>query len=89
MLIPKIPYDDLDAIKKQLQQAKNRLKILENRKHNEQRRARTHRLIERGALLESLIDGAPTMSNEEIKARLQAALPPKKANLPGDGDSLA
>ena len=32
-----------------------------------------HRLIERGAILESLIEGASEKSNEEIKAILQRA----------------
>jgi hypothetical protein len=39
----------------------------------EERKLRTRRLIERGALLESFIDDAPTKSNDEIKAVLQAA----------------
>jgi hypothetical protein len=34
---------------------------------------RTHRLIERGAILESLIEGASEKGNEEIKEILQRA----------------
>lgn len=49
-------------------------RLLQKRKEAE-RKARTHRLIERGAILESLIDGAEGMSNEEIKALLQTVLP--------------
>ncbi|MGF7405121.1 DUF3847 domain-containing protein [Campylobacter concisus] len=39
----------------------------------EERKKRNHRLIERGAILESLIEGASEKSNEEIKAILQRA----------------
>ena len=38
-----------------------------------ERKKRNHRLIERGAILESLIEGASEKSNEEIKAILQRA----------------
>lgn len=38
------------------------------------RKARTKRLIERGAILESLIGNAEALSNEEIKALLQTVL---------------
>ncbi|ERJ21323.1 hypothetical protein UNSW3_1773 [Campylobacter concisus UNSW3] len=36
-------------------------------------KSENHRLIERGAILESLIEGASEKSNEEIKAILQRA----------------
>jgi hypothetical protein len=39
----------------------------------EERKLRTHRLIERGAILESFIDDAPSKTNDEIKAILEAA----------------
>ncbi|WP_455906129.1 DUF3847 domain-containing protein [Fusobacterium polymorphum] len=39
----------------------------------EERKKRNHRLIERGAILESFIEGASEKSNEEIKAILQRA----------------
>lgn len=71
-------------------------RLMQERKTAE-RKARTKRLIERGAILESLIDGAESMTNEEIKAVLQTALPPvHAAQNPqisaaplGNGDSLA
>ena len=39
----------------------------------EGRKKRTHRLIERGAILESFIDRASEKNNEEIKEILQRA----------------
>lgn len=39
----------------------------------EGRKKRTHRLIERGAILESFIEEASEKSNEEIKEILQRA----------------
>lgn len=38
----------------EIKQLENRQKILLNRKHKEERRERTHRLIEQGAILESV-----------------------------------
>ena len=60
--------------KEDIKKHENALKLL-NQKHKEQeRRDRTKRLIERGAILESLIDGAATLDNEQIKRLLQTAL---------------
>ena len=39
---------------KEISQLQNRQKILLNRKRTEEHRARTHRLIERGAILEAV-----------------------------------
>ena len=52
----------------------NRLKLLNQRQKEQKRKDRTKRLIERGAILESLIDGAADLDNEKIKAILQTAL---------------
>jgi len=56
--MPQSIHEQLETTKKELQQTENRLKILENRKHDVERRERTHRLIERGAMLESLVYGS-------------------------------
>jgi uncharacterized coiled-coil DUF342 family protein len=61
--------------KERITQYENQMKQLLQKQKEAARKARTHRLIERGAILESMIDGAEGMSNEEIKALLQAALP--------------
>ena len=60
--------------KEDIKQHENKLKLLEQRQKEQERKDRTRRLIERGAILESLIDGAADLDNERIKAILQAAL---------------
>ena len=44
--------------------------ILENKQRNEERRVRTRRLIERGAVLEGIFPLAPDLSGAEVKAFL-------------------
>ena len=63
---------------KELQQS-HHIRSLQNRYKEEKRRSRTHRLIERGAILESLIPDAEAYSNEQIQQILRIAF----ANLPG------
>lgn len=58
-------------IEKELKQLENRQKILLNRKRKEERRERTHRLIEQGAILESVFPEVAAMTGEEVKAFLQ------------------
>ena len=53
-----------------LQQNKNRLKVLQQQKKSEERKSRTRRLIERGALVESFVPNAEAMDNEQFKAVL-------------------
>ena len=48
-------------------------KKLKRQVNIEERKIRTHRLIERGAILESFIEGASGKSNEEIKGILRKA----------------
>ena len=64
-------------VEKEISQYQNRQKILLNRKRNEEHRARTHRLIERGAILEAVFPPVADMDGEEVKAFLIAlsALP--------------
>ncbi|MDL2234638.1 DUF3847 domain-containing protein [Christensenellaceae bacterium OttesenSCG-928-L17] len=56
------------------EQAENQLKQLLTRQKEAVRKARAHRLIERGAMLESMIDGADALTNEQIKSVLAVAL---------------
>lgn len=58
-------------IETELKQLENRQKILLNRKHKEERRERTHRLIEQGAILESVFPEIAAMTGEQVKAFLQ------------------
>lgn len=58
-------------VKTEIKQLENRQKILLNRKHKEERRQRTHRLIEQGAILESIFPEVAAMTGEQVKAFLQ------------------
>ncbi len=59
-------------VEKEISQYQNRQKILLNKKRSEEHRARTHRLIGRGALLESVFPAVMEMEGEEVKAFLIA-----------------
>ena len=57
---------------KEIYQLENQQKILLNRKRTEEHRARTHRLIGRGAILEAVFPSVVDMDGEEVKAFLIA-----------------
>ena len=59
-------------VEKEIEQLQNRQKILLNRKRTEEHRARTHRLIGRGAILEGVFPAVVEMEGEEVKAFLIA-----------------
>jgi len=79
--------------KEKISQYENQYKQLVQKQKEQERKARTRRLIERGAILESLIDGSETLTNEEIKAILERSLlpraaagnPPKPQQQPSEG----
>ena len=71
------------AVEKKISQYQNRQKILLNRKRTEERRERTHRLIERGAILEAVFPPAIDMDGEEVKAFLIAL-----SHLPGSVEAM-
>lgn len=71
-------------IETELRQLQNRQKILINKKADAERKARTHRLIERGAILESVFPAVAVMTGEEVKAFLLAI-----SHLPGAGEAAA
>ena len=60
------------AVKKKIGQLQNQQKILLNRKRSEERRERTHRLIERGAILEAVFPAVADMEGKEVQAFLIA-----------------
>ena len=83
--------DEREKVLKEIRQLENRQKILQNKQRNEERKARTRRLIERGAILEGVFPLAPELSGEEVKAFLVALsrLPGAAklaAELPKSGD---
>ena len=59
--------EEQENYEKQLVQFKNRERKIRKIISNKERKKRTCRLIERGAILESFIEGASEKSNEEIK----------------------
>ena len=70
-------------VEKEIGQLQNHQKILLNRKRQEERRARTHRLIERGAILEGVFPAVTDMEGEEVKAFLIAL-----SRLPGAVEAM-
>jgi len=61
-----------ERLAKELRQLENRQKILLNRYNDAARRARTRRLIEHGAILESVFPSLAGLSGGEVKAFLQS-----------------
>lgn len=59
-----------EKAQKELGQLENRQKILLNRQRDAERRARTRRLIERGAILEGVFPLVPDLTGEEVKTFL-------------------
>ena len=85
------PKEERQEVLKEIRQLENRKKILENKQRNEERRVRTRRLIEHGAILEGIFPLASSLSGAEVKAFLIALsyLPGAAeltANLPKSGD---
>ena len=70
-------------VEKKIGQLQNQQKILLNRKRSEEHRARTHRLIERGAILEAVFPSVVDMEGEEVKAFLIAL-----SRLPGSVEAM-
>ena len=64
--------DKPQEVEKKIAQYQNRQKILLNRKRSEEHRARTHRLIGRGAILEGIFPAVVEMEGEEVKVFLIA-----------------
>lgn len=59
-----------EKVQCEIRQLENRQKILLNKQADAERRARTHRLIEHGAILESIFPALTSLSGEEVKAFL-------------------
>lgn len=62
--------DERAANTEGIRQLNNRIKIITNRERDTERRERTHRLIEKGAIIESLLPATIPLSGEEFKAFL-------------------
>lgn len=77
-----LPEEERNRLEKEIRQLQNRQKILLNKKSNAERKARTHRLIERGAVLESVFPAVAAMTGEEVGAFLLSL-----SHLPGAGEA--
>ena len=65
--------DKIDDTEERLRQLKNQEKKILKQDIVKRRKERTHRLITRGAILESLIENAEELTDEEIKILLEKA----------------
>ena len=65
---------EIEDGKKKIRQLENREKMLRQKLSKEERRTRSHRLIVRGAVFESIVPEAKSMTDEEAAALLRLAL---------------
>ena len=70
--------DKIDNTEERLRQLKNQEKKILKQDIVKKRKERTHRLITRGAILESLIENAEELTDEEIKTLLEEATKTKE-----------
>ncbi|MSB11111.1 DUF3847 domain-containing protein [Finegoldia sp. BIOML-A1] len=70
--------DKIDNTEERLRQLKNREKKILKQDIIKRRKERTHRLITRGAIVESLIENAEELTDEEIKILLEEATKTKE-----------
>lgn len=74
----KVIKDKIDGTEERLRQEKNQEKKILKQDIVKRRKERTHRLITRGAILESLIENAEELTDEEIKILLEEATKTKE-----------
>ena len=65
---------EIEDGKKKIRQFENREKVLRQKLSQEERRTRSHRLIVRGAVFESIVPEAKDMTDEEATVLLRLAL---------------
>ena len=70
--------EKINNTEERLRQLKNQEKKILNQDIIKRRKERTHRLITRGAILESLIENAEELTDEEIKILLEEATKTKE-----------
>ena len=70
--------DKINDTEERLRQLKNQEKKILKQDIVKRRKERTHRLITRGAILESLIENAEELTDEEIKILLEEAIETKE-----------
>ena len=72
--LEKVFEEKIAKAEEEIRQLQNRKRKLLNQKKDAERKARTHRLIERGAILESLLEKPEQYSNEQIKGLMEIVL---------------
>ena len=70
--------DKIDDTEERLRQLKNQENKIPKQDTVKRRKERTHRLITRGAILESLIENAEELTDEEIKILIEEATKTKE-----------
>ena len=70
---------EIEDGKKKIRQFENREKMLRQKLSKEERRTRSHRLIVRGAVFESIVPEAKNMTDDEAAAFLRVALTSEEA----------
>ena len=70
---------EIEDGKKKIRQLENREKVLRQKLSQEERRTRSHRLVVRGAVFESIVPEAKTMTDEKAAAFLRLASPSEPA----------
>ena len=70
--------DKINDTEERLRQLKNQEKKILKQDIVKRRKERTHRLITRGAILESLLENAEELTDEEIKILLEEAIKTKE-----------
>ena len=72
--MPKTINEQIEETKLQIAQYKNREKQLMQREKQEERKLRTRRLIERGAIIESIFSETASLTNEQFKVFLERTI---------------
>ena len=70
---------EIEDGKKKIRQFENQEKMLRQKLSKEERRTRSHRLIVRGAVFESIVPEAKNMTDDEAAAFLRVALTSEEA----------
>ncbi len=81
----KTKLERISSIEDEIRQLENQKKRLIQEQKQQERKDRTKRLIERGAILESLIDGAATLTNDQIKTLLAKVIATEQSRRILDG----
>ena len=66
--------EQIAKVENDIRQGENKVKRLLQQNHRQERKDRTRRLIERGAIVESIIKEADKLTNEQVKKVLYTGL---------------